>query len=117
MLLKKESILESAPESPVEQGYRFARVESDQTLNVGTEISPEQPFLTIAPHLTKIDTLHHTNPIAPEAPDMDPTNTTILPNSNFTPLCDNFYLSDVTTKPPITTGRCATPSRNNGNFS
>lgn len=115
-LLKKESILESAFESSVEQSYHSAWIKSDQTSHGRTEISPEQQFQSIAPHLTKIDTLPRTNSIATEAPDMAPTRTTTLSNSNFTPLYDNFYLSDVITKSSITMGKCATQSRNNGNF-
>ena len=126
VLLKKSSILESAAEFSILQGYDntcHPQIESNRTQNVVEPISwdsaGKQQFQNIAPHLTKIDT--YTNSIASiRAPstELQPTGagTTILFNSNFTTLYDNFYLSDVITKSSITTGKCATQSRNNGNF-
>lgn len=122
--------MEFAVESSILQSYHNtcnSQIELNQTQNgdpllptdggaaggtFGEPISWEQQFQNIAPHLIKIDT--YTNSTALTTSNIDSTSTTLILNSNFTPLYDNFYLSDVITKASITMGKCASQSRNNG---
>ena len=108
----RESLFESVVAASLVQGNLLSERNGS-----GIDVAPiswDERFRDIAPHLARIDTLYGTKSIAKvSATGTDTTGTTIPFNSNFIPLYDNFYLSDVITKSSITMGKCSAQSQNN----